>query len=175
MLNRIHQLIAELLTRLGSNFVSFIYTNSDGETSRYVVNINKSFVEAYKRDLATVTAWLAEATDTVHREVLGEMQGSLETSLAVGIGNNPDYTLQNYYTQLAGCVSIHDNRLYVRGFVVSRKVLVKGNYKTVNSRPRTLIKNDYRRKLETGKIRTFILDPLNLTEARLNGRLLTLR
>lgn len=169
-------LIAQLSGVSGVKFVSFTYTSKGtGETSRYVFNIGASFTRAYEKDAEFVRGRLESlrktpGVDPVEIKATEEVLASLEKSLEVGVGNNPNYTAKDTYiqTNIPG-VKIHKgtSALHVNGFLVSKTVLEKGVYKVVNSRPKTIFKNKLRKMLRTGKIRQFRLP--NVGSARING------
>lgn len=161
--------------RTGARFVGMTYTNENGETSKYRLIMGINLVSLYKSDLRTLKA-LRPSLEGVKAVACDELIASIENSLTKGIGNNDAYTLKGYYTPITpnGEVKLHVNEagethLYIRGYVLTKDVLVKGTYKTVNSSDKTLAKKELEKSLKRGKIRTFKVNVAVLEGIRMNG------
>lgn len=176
----------------GARFGSLKYTNENGETSRYSIIFGINIVSLYKADLRTLKSLLPKLKSEqtrlngikTHGEdfcgmlpvACQELINSVQESLTVGIGNNSRYTLKGYYTPITpnGEVKLHvdeagETFLYIRGYVLNKTVLVKGEYPHVNSSPKTLAKKEIEKMLKRGKIRTFKIKMDALHVIKVNG------
>ncbi len=161
--------------KTGARFIGLTYTNENGETSRYNLLMGIRLESLYKSDLRTLTA-LRPSLEGIKAVACDELISSVNNSLTKGIGNNDAYTLKGYYTPVTknGEVKFHtdeDGRkfLYVRGYVINKTVLKKGEYKPVNSSAKTLAKKEIEKSLKRGKLRTFKINVNNLHSVKLNG------
>ena len=168
-------LAVEDTKRTGARFVGMTYTNENGEKSKYRLIMGINLVSLYKADLRSLKA-LRPKLDGVKALACDELIASINNSLTKGIGNNDAYTLKGYYTPITpnGEVKLHVNEagethLYIRGYVLSKTVLEKGTYPTVNSAPKTLSKKEIEKSLKRGKIRTFKINVNVLEGVRMNG------
>lgn len=168
-------LAVEDTKRTGARFVGITYTNEQGEKSRYRLIMGISLVSLYKSDLRTLKK-LRPSLDGVKAIACDELIASVTESLTKGIGNNSAYTLKGYYTPITpnGEVKLHvsetgETHLYIRGYVLTKDVLVKGTYPHVNSSAKTLAKKEIEKTLKRGKIRTFKVNVAVLEGIRMNG------
>jgi len=173
----IQNLLKEFAKCEGSRFASFTYTATSGrsipETARYNVLLGAVTEEAYKADIATLTALLPTLSG-IEAVAAQEVLTSLQRSLEVGIGNNEAYTQRDVaYTVLPGLPGVYlhpDGTLSIRCRVLSKVVLVEGEYKPVKSSEKTLAKRRIEKGLRKSQFRTFNLS--EFSGARLNGNTL---
>jgi hypothetical protein len=168
-------------SKTGARFGSFKYTNEQGETSRYTVMFGINILSLYKSDLRTLERMLpmvknVDGAASPRGLACAELLQSVRESLTVGIGNNSRYTLKGYYHPITpnGEVKFHIDEqgnqfLYVRGYVLKKTVLEKGEYKHVNSSDKTLAKKQIEKTLKRGKIRTFKINVNVLHTIKVNG------
>lgn len=164
------------LSNSGAKFASLTYTNKEGETSRYTLLLGTKYENVLKSSLATVRARKAntpleeEAKEAVMASISKSLQGML-----TGEGNS-DYTCQDVYENIAPGIKVHKEtgEMYISGIQVSRKVLVPGVYKPVNSKPLTLAKQAMERGTAKAKYRQFKLSPEQLDSVRIGGKELVL-
>ena len=143
-------------------------SKGDGEVSRQTVLLNVDRTNCLKRDLSVLKSTLETLTDPVEVQGCQELINSVQNSLD---GFNPEYTKHGYYEgQGNGNVqeSILD-RVYVRGYVIKKEVLVSGKYDPVKSSPKTLFKNKLRKGLKNTRVREFIVSSDNLKSLSVNG------
>lgn len=155
-----------------NNYVS----STSGEVSNVVLNTNINTMNAKEKDLATLKAFKGTAKiaqklgidESIVCEGLTELIASAEKNLTDEKTVSSQAQI-DAYINLGNGLRIHkeDFSLHVSGFVQSKKVLVEGVYKTVNSRPKTLAKNAIQKecKLRMLKYRTYKfknLDALNV-------------
>lgn len=159
----------------GCRFISLTYTNEQGETSKYNLLMGVRLESLYKSDKRFLTSYVPTLTgvDAVAGQ---ELLDSINESITKGIGNNSQYTLKGYYKPVTsnGEVKLHTSEsgetfLYVRGYVLRKTVITKGEYPVVKSSPKTIAKNKIRKTLKSGKLRTFKLNVSVLHSIRMNG------
>lgn len=162
--------------RTGARFIGMTYTNENGERSRYRLIMGIDIVSLYKSDLRALKV-LRPTLSGIEAVACDELIASVENSLNKGIGNNDNYTLRGYYTPITpnGEVKLHKDEktgetfLYIRGYVLSKTVEVKGTYPTVKSSDKTLAKKKIEKNLKRSKIRTFKINVNVLHSVRMNG------
>ena len=158
----------------GVSFVSFVYTTKGtGEKARYVLNVGANKENLYRKDVAVLTE-LLPTLDAGSPEFLAatELLISRNTSLEVGIGNNPRYTNADTYTAIRNTpgVKIHNEtgELYVTGLLNRKDTITEGApRKKVNSSAKTIAKRKIEKTLPSGGFRQFSLDQVSV--ARMNG------
>ena len=168
------QIVAAVSARLqsGPSFVGVTYTTKDsGEKSRYVLNLGTDYLNLVRKSLAEAEA--VETKTELEAEAKADVIASLKNTLAnaeIGLSNDA-YTKANVYTPICKGIKAHikDESFEVCGLVVSRKVLIAGVHKSVNSKPLTLAKNAIRKALSISKYRTLCLDRGHLESLRLGG------
>ena len=94
----------------------------------------------------------------------------------IKVASNYSKGQTNAYTTINNGVKVHNekNRLYFHGLVVSKEVLVKGTYPTVNKQRKTICKDFIKSQMnfKTDKFRNYIVegaDVLNLAKSSFNG------
>ena len=179
-MSEINNTVKEILDRLSisktSQFIGITYTSTSGrilpETAKYVINTNVNLNRVYSEDIETVESFKNEQTDEMTIEVCDEIINSLKKSLDCGIGNNPNYTRKDTTEKVNGTlrkVYFKDGsfRGYeILGLVRSRTVIVEGEYKKVNSRPKTILKNKIKKSLNLG---TSKIVSLTVSLEKING------
>lgn len=168
-------LISALKSIKGARFARFKYqTRGTGELSNYQANLGVNVERVYRDDLETLKG-LIPTLEGVSLEAATELHDSIKDSLEKGIGENPAYTAADAYETLTGIpgVKIHKETgdLHLLCMVERKEVIVPGEYKKVNSRPKTLAKKEIEKKLRRSKIRQFVLS--NVRVAALQGEVLT--
>lgn len=176
----VSEIIDRLSEKTSSQFISLDYTSTSGmvkpQTSRYVINTNVNLERVYKQDLTTLQNHLPTLSDPLEIEACNELITSLEKSLEKGIGNNPNFTRKDNVERINGTLrkvirKDGSEGVEICGIVRSKVVLIEGEYKKVNSRPKTIVKNKMKKLLDLGtsKIRTLSISLSKLTEIRHNG------
>lgn len=183
-MNNTIETINEIINRLSvsktSQFIGLDYTSTTGlitpQTSRYVINTNVNLERVYKEDLETLKNHRETLSDSLEIEACDELIKSIETSLEKGIGNNPDFTRKNNVERINGTLRKVNRKdgteaVEICGIVRSKVVIEEGEYKKVNSRPKTIVKNKMRKSLDLGtsKIRTLTIDLSKINGIRHNG------
>ena len=165
------EVLQEVLKTKDSKFCSFVYTNQQGEKSKYLVHLNVNIKKIYERDIKFLESYLPsnDIERLAHAELLSSMRTSIETNF-----NNPNYTKAGYYETMTKAVKFHEDTIYIHGFVISKVTIERGEYKTVNSSAKTIAKNGIRKLLKSSKIREFKLNANQLEIAKLNGKTIEL-
>jgi hypothetical protein len=143
-------------------------SKGDGEISRQTVLLNVNRNNSLTRDLAVLKGLRDGLTNETEKTACDELINSIQSSLN---GFNPEYTKHGYYEgQGNGNVqeSILD-KVYIRGYVIKKEILVPGKYDPVKSSPKTLAKNRFRKILKNTRCREFIVDRENLKSLAVNG------
>lgn len=164
------------LSRKGTRFASVIYTNKEGETSKYVILLGVDYSNCTRASLAI--AKLFTPKDKVESQAKVEVIESLtETLNAQAEGRtHKDYTCADTYQTITNGIKAHKEEgvFYVSGLQIQRKVITPGTYKEVKSRPLTLAKNAILRNTPRAKWRQFKLTPEQMESVKIGGRELTM-
>jgi hypothetical protein len=167
-----------------SNYIS----QSTGEISDYVININLSVKNAKETDLKR----LQSCTDAdlkaisekckvnieVCKVALSEMVNSAIKNLSEKLEDRTAQSIAqtDAYINVTPALRIHKETgaLHIFGQSVRKTVKVKGEYKTVNSSAKTIAKNTIKKELDlrSDKFRTFIVE--NLEQFKIDGQTLIL-
>jgi hypothetical protein len=163
----------------GVSFVSVKnYTNKAGEVSNNLINIGINYANAKKKDIATLNELNIDKAIKEHgfkcsKELLEEARKELMVSFIKPDENRSQGQI-NAYTIIFDGVKVHNHTgvLYLYGYREKKDVLVKGEYKAVNSKPLTIAKDELRKLLKTNKFVNFALEVGNTL--KLNGETLEL-
>lgn len=166
---KLSSLIAELTAMGMSRFVSFKYTNREGETARHTLHLNVHYGKVCRRDLVVLRGVVPVGATEV--EAYKQLTESLEDSIA---GKNLRYTKIGYYTPYCKGMKRRGSIVYVNAFSISKVVLVPVVYKTVKHSPLTVAKNKFRNLGRLRKFKEFRLDLMQIHGVCLNGKTLEL-
>lgn len=168
----------------GSKFTGLEYTNAKGETAQYVVNINVSYTNAVKKDIAAlqnITSTQIEEIKSKNELFTTEMiEKNVAALLESFINNQNKETASNQsiaqnsaYINLTPCLkyNFETGLLYLHGAKISKKVIVPIEYKKINSRIDTICKNTIKSVLgfSTEKYRQFTITPDQLKRVKMSG------
>lgn len=166
------ELVKDMLKGVkGCQFGSFTYTAKEsGEKSKITVILGASTENLYRKDVEQLEAILP-SLEGVRKEVAEEILASRKQSLTVGIGQNDAYTCKDVYEALDGLpgVKVHKETgdLHVVGLIHHKTVLQEGVHKVVNSKPRTLVKQEISKTLPSARFRQYRLG--NVTRVAVDG------
>ena len=173
----------------GAKFINLngYKSETSGEIANHNILTNIIVMNAKKKDLITLQgADVKVISDKASKQIaidifsqaLSEMVISAEKNTSANI---EDRTAQSQaqtdaYLPITNSLKIHKEtgKLHIFGFANQKKVLVKGEYKTVNSSDKTLAKQQITKvlKLRSGKFRTFIVE--NIESVTLEGKTLNI-
>lgn len=159
----------------GAKFISLnnYLSDTSKELANYVINVNISVQKAKEKDFESLKSITDDDLKAINKMSgiavdilkvsLSEMLISAEKNLSAKL---EDRTAQsqaqtNAYVNLAPGVKLHPDTmaLHIFGMVINKDLLVKGEYKEVNSSAKTLGKKAITQHLDlrAGKFRNFIL------------------
>ena len=167
------KVLAELLKNKGTKFISIDYINKNNEHSICNVLIGPKLNKVYINDLSKLNTVKYDGIKEIARL---ELINSINKSLEVGIGNNPNYTCKDKFEHLDNNAKFHNEteELYVQGFLVNKKIITKGVYKEVKSQAKTIEKKNITKELNLrmGKFRMYKITENQLLNIKLNGKTL---
>lgn len=154
----------------GAKFVGINgYTNKQGEVSNQIINCNVSVENAKKADLETLKNFPASQLNEIAKKVGADKETALKAIEELIVSAERNLTSDNRtassigqtdaFTQLGKGIKFHNETgdLYITGFANNKTVLVEGEYKKVNSAPKTLVKKAVNKTLKMSKFRSFKL------------------
>jgi hypothetical protein len=168
-------LLESLATMAGAKFASFVYVAQPSgprltvEVARHLLILGASTENLYRRDLETLAVLMPTLTG-LQLAAAEKIRASRTESLDKGVGNNSAYTGADAYapTAIKGVkVHLETGNLHISGLTMRKDVIVKANYRTVNSKPETIARQEVEAMLPSAKFRQFRLD--GVTVAKLNG------
>lgn len=168
----------------GSEFIRIKnYTNANGEISHQTLNVGIDVLNAKKKDLKSLQSVtiekLYEIADKkgidkkIAETALSELLASQLKNVSTEIENrtvNSQAQSDAYVHINKGMKVLKDSGvLYVAGFVVDKTVIVKGEYKTVNSQDKTIMKDAIKKELnlKMNAYRSFVFK--NAEAYKING------
>lgn len=174
MKSTIFDLLKSFGKNRGSQFISVRgYRNSEGEIANFVLNVRTKYETAKQKDIARLQALLKEGKfeNDLQKQAAEELLESLiKPNENRSKGQTETYETIEGFPMLKRHIATGD--LYIYGQCISKKVLVKGDYKPVNSRPLTIEKNKLRKQLRTSKLRLIKLG--REENLKINGRVINL-
>lgn len=133
------------------------YQNKEGAVSNYVVNINCKHGNKVKKDIGQLKA-IIKAIPKMPETALEYMAANILLQAFIDNGNKETASVQSLvqsdlYENINGSVQRHKEtgEYYIKGYLISRTVLVAVQKKVVNSKPLTVAKDKLRRNLRTEK------------------------
>ena len=157
---------------------------TSGELSNHVILCNFSYKNAVLRDLSKLQNCNINDIQTIANnsglpiDLINEAIEKLKTSFINNMNketaSNQSIAQKETFTVISDAVKVHNEtkQIYIYGLAVSKKVIEKGEYKTVNSRPLTIAQNEVKKffNFSTDKYRQFIVNPENLSSVKINGQ-----
>jgi len=164
-------LMQKFSTLKGAKFVGINGYKSvkSGEVSNFTINCNISVENAKKADLETLKNFPASQLNEIAKEIgatkeealkaIEELIASAERNLTSDNRTTSSVSQTDTYTQLGKGIKFHNETgdLYITGFANTKTVLVEGEYKKVNSAPKTKVKKAINKTLKMSKFRSFKL------------------
>ncbi len=188
IMTKLQKIIGEFGKINGVKFVAIKgYGNKYGEVSDYLINIGPSITKAKTDDLEKISnvnkSFLVKISkktgisyDVVvqaYTEMTTSMRKNLNPDLSKRTTNSQAQTVA--YEQITKGVSVNWNTrdFYIDGFVVTKKVLIKGTYPEVKSRPKTLAKKAISKSLDFRMNHYRRMFVSEIKGVNLNGNVLT--
>jgi len=158
-------------------FASLTYkAKESGEVARHTVLLGFSYHNAVEKSVVELEIQTGEGKFKTPLEIQAatEVMESLKKTLSAHAEGkqNEDYTKKGQYIPFGNGLNLNtvDNTIQLFGLTQTKVVLVKGEYKTVNSKPLTIEKNKVRKSLPIGKFREYALDPETIGTVKVNGQ-----
>jgi len=172
----------------GTSFIGIQgYENSSNEISNQVILLGANYRNAQIKDLNSyknfdINSLVGEYDLDLLNKGLDQLISSLEKTMlkddekeALRLKNdatiNRSDAQKDAYTHIENGIKYHKDTdtLYIYGYIVSKKVIQKGSYKVVKSRPLTLAKNAIKKacNLRTTKFRQFKIE--NASKLKMQG------
>ena len=152
--------------RSSSTFLTIkSYTNESSEVADYSIIFHMSYKNALERSISVIDSFIPN--DDFEAQAKLELLVSFNTSLDKLI-HTPIEELNDGYTRFFDSdgshikgVKLHkeSQTLHLYGLVVHKKVLIPGNYKKINKKPLTIVKDKLRYMTPVGKFRQFKITP----------------
>jgi len=185
LLTNIEQLIKAIIALFvqfnGTTFVGLTYTNKNGETAKHVINVGFSYANAVKKDLAKLQGTNIENLSKAINFPIDLVQTAVNKMIDSFVKNQNEETQSNQskaqqdlYIHVPGVTGVKINKetkkIHIYAMAIHKEIIVKGEYKEVNSRELTLCQNAIKKHLNftTAKYRNFIINPDQLHELNAN-------
>lgn len=150
--------------RPGSTFVSVReYRNNHNELSNFGLVFHIDYNAAMKRSRNIIAAY--KTHDELHQTAKEQLLTSLDRRIATQTPIEKNDFPYTHFRDADGNwikgIKAHEElgRLYMFGFLVSKRVLEAGTYKDVNSSPLTLAKRAIEKQTQLSRFRQFKLLP----------------
>ena len=143
------------------------YKNKFGEISNNLINIGISYQKAKAKDIEFLTNLDINSFDSkLDKALLEQARTELIASFITPEKARSEGQI-NAYTPIIEGVKVHNETgvIYVYGYREKKEILTEGNYPVVNSKPLTIAKNEFRKKLSTGKFTQYSLEEISSVRA----------
>jgi len=174
-MNNMKQFVQKFKSLKGAKFISVnnYLSSTSGELANHVINVNISVENAKKtdyerlkncndNDLKDISTISGIAIDIL-KQSLSELIASAEKNLSAKLEDRSAQSQgqTNAYINITPAIKLHleTMAIHVFGQAISKEVLIKGEYKSVNSSTKTIGKNAIKKHLDlrSDKFRNFIL------------------
>ena len=159
-------------------------SSTSKELANHVILCNFSYKNAVLRDLSKLQNCTISDIETIAKnsnlpaDLINEAIEKLKTSFINNMNketaSNQSLAQKDAFTVVSDAVKIHNDtkQIYIYGLAIDKKVIEKGEYKTVNSRPLTIAQNEVKKyfNFSSDKYRQFIVNPENLSSVKINGQ-----
>jgi hypothetical protein len=165
-------------------------SKTSGEVCNHVVNANFSYGNAVTKDMKKLANSTAEDVKAIAKKfnVTSELVSEAITALNASFvkNQNPEtaskqsQAQKDAYIPITNAIKLNKETLKLHIYALAMwkdEPIVKGTFKTVNSRPLTIAKNAVKKyfNFTTAKYRNFIVDPKMLSEVAINGEVIGLK
>jgi hypothetical protein len=155
--------VATLKSPNGVTFVSIKnYTNKQGEVSNQLINVGASYENAKAADIQTLKDLDITLSKHEFKSSIIDLEKARVELINAFITPNENRSngQKEAYEHISSGLKVHNQTglLYIYGYRINKTVLVKGEYKKVNSSALTIAKNELRKLLKTDKFVNFSLE-----------------
>lgn len=173
---KVPEITAALSKGKGARFANVTYRSVEtGELAKYRVLLGTDTRALYEKDVDTLAA-LTPSLTGVAALAAAEVMKSLVNSIMHMVNGTPNTAYSNTDVRvdvdgLPG-VWLHKDTgvLYMQCLVEDKTVIEPGEYKKVNSSPKTIAKREIEKNLRKSKIRTFVIKSVSRIAA--NGEVI---
>lgn len=185
------QIAKNFSTIKGTSFVGIkgYESKTTGETANHVINVGFSYENAINKDLNKLNNLTEKDIDNlvfetgIEKDIILEAKDDMLNSF---VNNRNKETQskqseaqQEAYINITNGIRLHKEtgQVYIYALHVSKEILIAGEYKKVNSRPKTLAKKAIQKYLDfsTSKFRNFIVSPEHLSKVKSKGETLIVK
>lgn len=163
-------------------------SSTSGELANHVILCNFSYKNAVLRDLSKLQNCTINDIEAIAKnsklsvdlisEAIEKLKNSFINNMNKETASNQSLAQKDAFTVISDAVKVHNEskQIYIYGLAISKKVIEKGEYKSVNSRPLTIAQNEVKKffNFSSDKYRQFIVNPENLSSVKINGEELEL-
>ena len=163
-------------------------SSTSGEIANHNILINFSYANAVKKDLEKLRNITAKEINEIAKNgnfkndlvlfAVNKLTESFEKNQNKETQSNQSKVQNENYFNITNAVRLHleTGKLFIYGMTLHKTVLVKGEYKPVNSRELTLCQNAIKKYLNfsTAKFRQYAIDPVQLEAVKIAGDLMNL-
>ena len=168
----------------GASFVGIKgYTSkSTGEVSNHVVNANFSYGNAVEKDLKKLQGATEKDIKAISEKgfsielvntAIAKLTQSFIKNQSKETASNQSKAQSDSYVKITNSIRLHleTGKISIYALSVSKDVIVKGEYKTVNSRELTKCQNAVKKHFNftTAKFRNFLVNDEQLTGVNISG------
>lgn len=167
------KIVAAVAKINGPRFVGVTYrSKSTGELARHTLIVGADYRALTVKSMEELTRLLPSLTD-LRLQAANELLVSYSKSLLAMDTNtaHPDYTKADTYENIVPGIKLNrnDGTLELAGLSHAKRVIEQGVYKTVNSRPLTIAKQEIEKQLSRSKYRTLAIDADAMESIRIGG------
>ncbi len=158
------------------------YENKQGAVSNYLLNLGVHYGRTLERDLVMFNFLSINDYDIpanlqyVAQEAYDEVHHSLMSNTDKNIDNHTPMSRIKIeeYDHPSANIKVHKQTgvIYLTGMIVSKKVLVEGEYKERQSKDKTKVKNILTKNFSSNNYRQFFIH--KITSIKINGKHMTI-
>lgn len=183
-------LIENFSNLVGTSFVGVnsYLAKTSGELANHVILANFDYSKAVKKDIAKLENATALKLQAISEKIgvdIATVNEAHKELLSAFVKNQSNDTKSaqskaqsDLYVNICPAVRLNTEtmKLHVYGLAISKQVIEKGTYKSVNSRPKTIAKNAIKKALNfsTSKFRNFIVDKDQLKAIASRGEIISI-
>ena len=161
----------------GASFVSLngYKSKTSGEVANHLINVNISHISTLKKDLDTLKNKNEQQIIDIAQKLgidikivqlaLSELINSMEKNISLELEKRTEASQaqNNAYISTSKCTkyNFETESTYLYGYSIRKQILLEGEYKKVNKRPKTIAKDYFRNLLKSSKYRVFKVDNLD--------------
>ena len=187
----VKQVVKQFSELKGAKFIGIreYRAKTSNELANHVLNANFNYGNAVEKDLTSLMALNVIDIDTISDntgipstiilDAVNALITSFEKNQNKETQSNQSKAQNELYLPITSSIKLNltTGLLHIYALAVSKQIIEKGEYKTVNSRQLTLAKNAIEKYCDftTAKYRNFIIDKKYLSTLKISGETLSLK